>query len=80
MSNPFLTVPWKQQGSGIQQQHAPRVKCSVVQEDQDVHQLPKSLLALAQVFLLLTEREGGASCLLPAWSSMLPQPSAFGGC
>lgn len=53
MSNPFLTVLWKWQGS-------PQVKGGVFREDQVVHRVPRAPLALAQPVFLSAREEGSS--------------------
>lgn len=69
MSNPFLTVLWKWQGS-------PRVKGTAFQEDRVVHQVPKAPLALAQPALLSARKEGSSKlCAYGPQHSPSPQLS-----
>lgn len=68
MSNPFLTVLWKWQGSP-----------GVFQEDQVVHQVPKATLGQAQPILLSAREEGSSKlCAASMVHHILPALSFLG--
>lgn len=73
MSNPFLTVLWQWQG-------CPRVKGTVFQEDQVVHQVPKAPSKPLAQPLLLSAREEGSSkiCAASMVHHILPALSFLG--